>query len=63
MLKTALLLTPLLFVTLASLHAANAHDNLSPHQRVILESESPPPAEYRFSFDLARRAVVYGGGE
>jgi len=52
MLKTALLLISLLFVTLASLHAADARDHLSPHQRVILESKSPPSAEYRFSFDL-----------
>ena len=51
MLKTALLLSCLLFVTLASLHAADALDHLLPHQRVILESKSPPPEEYRFSFD------------
>ena len=36
---------------MAALHAADARDHLSPHQRVILESKSPPPAEYRFSFD------------
>ncbi len=27
-------------------------DHLSPHQRAILASESPPPAAYRFGFDL-----------
>jgi hypothetical protein len=52
MLKTALLLTSLLIVSLASLHAADGHDHLSPHQRAILESKSPTPAEYRFGFDL-----------
>jgi hypothetical protein len=51
MLKTALSLTSLLFVTLASLHA-DAHAHLSPHQRVILDSKSPSPEEYRFGFDL-----------
>jgi hypothetical protein len=38
-------------LSLTSLHAADARDHLSPHQRVILESKSPPPEEYRFSFD------------
>jgi hypothetical protein len=52
MLKPALLLTSLLFAPLASLHAVDARDHLSPHQRAILESKSPPPAEYRFGFDL-----------
>jgi len=52
MLKTALLLISLLLVTLVLLHAADARDHLSPHQREILESKSPPPAEYRFGFDL-----------
>jgi hypothetical protein len=52
MLKTALLLISLLLVTLVLLHAADARDHLSPHQREILESKSPPPEEYRFSFDL-----------
>jgi hypothetical protein len=52
MLKTALLLISLLLVTLVSLHAADARDHLSPHQRAILESKSPPPEEYRFGFDL-----------
>jgi hypothetical protein len=42
MLKTALLLTSLLLATLASLHAADARDHVSPS----------PAAEYRFSFDL-----------
>ena len=41
-----------LLASSASLHAVNARDHLSPHQRVILESKSPPPAEYRFSFEL-----------
>ena len=35
-----------------SLFGADARDHLSPHQRVILESKSPPPEQYRFSFDL-----------
>jgi hypothetical protein len=29
-----------------------AQEHLSPHQRAILESKSPPPMEYHFSFDL-----------
>lgn len=29
-----------------------AQEHLSPHQRTILESKSPPPEEYRFGFDL-----------
>ncbi|MEK0445430.1 MAG: hypothetical protein RLZZ399_751 [Verrucomicrobiota bacterium] len=29
-----------------------AQEHLSPHQRVILESKSPSPEEYRFRFDL-----------
>jgi len=45
-------LAALLLAPLAVLHAAEASDNLSPHQRVILESKSPPAEEYRFSFDL-----------
>jgi hypothetical protein len=40
-----------LALSLASVVAVNAHDNLSPHQRVILESKSPPPMEAAFSFD------------
>jgi hypothetical protein len=35
-----------------SLFGADARDHLSPHQRAILESKSPAPEEYRFSFDL-----------
>lgn len=27
-------------------------DHLSPHQRAILDTKSPPPEEYRFGFDL-----------
>lgn len=42
----------LLALSLASVVAANAHNKLSPHQRVILESKSPAPEEYRFGFDL-----------
>ena len=38
-----------LFVTVLS---AAEFDHLSPHQRVILDAPSPPPEEYRFSFDL-----------
>jgi len=45
-------ITTLLILPLGSLNAADAGDHLSPHQRAILESKSPPPAEYRFSFDL-----------
>jgi Right handed beta helix region len=41
----------LLLAPLASLHAADARDHLSPHQRVILDSKSPPQEDYRFSFD------------
>jgi hypothetical protein len=40
----ALLLAP--FAALADV------SHLSPHQRAILESKSPPPEEYRFNFDL-----------
>jgi len=36
---------------LAPLAAADVHGHLSPHQRVILESKSPPPVDARFSFD------------
>ncbi len=42
----------LLWAVVSTLHAAEARDHLSPHQRVILESKSPPAEEYRFSFDL-----------
>ncbi len=49
--KTALFLTILLIAPPGLLHAVDARDHLSPHQRGILESKSPPPQEYRFSFD------------
>jgi hypothetical protein len=39
-------------VSPVSLFGADARDHLSPHQRVILESKSPLPEEYRFGFDL-----------
>lgn len=38
-----------LFITVLS---AAEFEHLSPHQRVILDSKSPPPEVYRFSFDL-----------
>jgi len=41
----------LLALSLVSVVAANAHDKLSPHQRVILESKSPLPIDATFSFD------------
>ena len=41
----------LLLAPLAALHAAAAQEKLSPHQRVILESNSPPPIEASFRFD------------
>ena len=44
-------LTALLLAPLAALHAANANERLSPHQRAILDAKSPPPADARFSFD------------
>jgi len=46
---------PILFLcTLvwAPLIASAGNVHLSPHQRVILESKSPAPEEYRFGFDL-----------
>jgi len=46
------LLSAIVFATCAAPHFVDARDHLSPHQRVILESKSPPAAEYRFSFDL-----------
>jgi hypothetical protein len=52
MLKSLAYFTAFLLPIQASLHAAEARDHLSPHQRVILDSKSPPPEEYRFSFDL-----------
>ncbi len=41
----------ILFALLVSLRVAYAHDKLSPHQRVILESKSPSPIDATFSFD------------
>ncbi|MFZ4764960.1 MAG: right-handed parallel beta-helix repeat-containing protein [Roseimicrobium sp.] len=52
MLKCFAACTAFLLPIHASLHAADAHDHLSPHQRALLDSKSPPPEEYRFSFDL-----------
>jgi hypothetical protein len=46
------LLSAIVFATCAAPHFVDARDHLSPHQRVILDSKSPPAAEYRFSFDL-----------
>ena len=42
------------FLMLVSLPvlAAHAHEKLSPHQRAILEAQSPPPGDARFSFDF-----------
>jgi hypothetical protein len=48
---TLILLIVLLLASLSALRSANAHDKLSPHQRVILESKSPPPIDATFSFD------------
>jgi hypothetical protein len=45
-------LTFLLTLVFAPFVSAAGNEHLSPHQRVILESKSPPPEEYRFSFDL-----------
>lgn len=42
---------PLLALLLAPLVCANAQEKLTPHQRAILESKSPPPVPTRFSFD------------
>jgi hypothetical protein len=38
--------------------ATHAHGKLSPHQRAILESKSPPLVEARFSFDAPPRAQI-----
>ena len=46
------LLSAIVFATCAAPHFVDARDHLSPHQRLILESKSPPAVEYRFSFDL-----------
>jgi hypothetical protein len=51
MTHTCFRLTALLLLSLATLHAAGAHEKLSPHQRSILESKSPPPIDTRFNFD------------
>lgn len=42
----------ILMLALFPLLAVHAHEKLSPHQRAILQSKSPPPVETRFSFDL-----------
>lgn len=41
----------LLFASVSAPHTTDARDQLSSHQRMILESKSPPPVEARFSFD------------
>jgi hypothetical protein len=43
--------TCLLALSLSPLLPSEAHEALSPYQRVILESKSPPPIEAKFSFD------------
>jgi hypothetical protein len=48
--STLTLLAALLLASLAALHAADTHEKLSPHQRVILDSKSPPPIAATFSF-------------
>jgi len=45
------ILIPVLLVALLGLSVANAHEALSAHQRVILESKSPAPFDANFSFD------------
>ena len=42
----------LLPFVLAPLLAFAADNHFSPHQQLIIASKSPPPVEYRFSFDL-----------
>jgi hypothetical protein len=49
--KPVLSLAALLVALLTALHSASAHDKLSPHQRLILDSKSPPPVDASFSFD------------
>jgi hypothetical protein len=49
--KHTIMRTLMLAISLASFVAANAHDKLSPIQRVILDSKSPPPMDTTFSFD------------
>lgn len=46
------LLSTIVFATRAAPHFVDARDHLSPHQRAILESKSPPAEEYRVGFDL-----------
>ena len=48
---TLTILAALLLAPLAASHAADAHDHLSPHQRVILESKSPGSIDATFSFE------------
>jgi hypothetical protein len=43
----AILLAPVIAI------ASDAHDRLSPHQRVILDSKSPPPIDAKFNFDAS----------
>lgn len=41
----------LVALPLAAFSATEVRDQLSPHQRVILDAKSPPPVDSRFSFD------------
>ncbi len=45
------IITALLLAPLTALHADDLHNQLAPHQRVILELKSPPPIDAAFSFD------------
>ena len=45
------LLLMLMALPLVALSATEVRDRLSPHQRVILDTKSPPPVDTRFSFD------------
>ncbi len=45
------ILSALLLVPIAAAKAADLRENLSPYQRKILASDSPPPAPATFSFD------------
>jgi hypothetical protein len=50
--RTAIpIFTAVLLAVVSTLHAADARDHLSPHQRAILASKSPPPIDATFSFD------------
>ena len=40
-----------LLLVLLPVMTLHAHEKLSPHQRMILESKSPPPIEATFRFD------------